>query len=188
MTKWILAALTVLALASPTAALAEPTPTAEGDLAIARTYWGREPNGCSSITFTTEVLGGDDLGGEATEPTPGVPPVPCRIAVREVWSTPGQSPVMACIFAVHEWGHLLGEGHSPDPGSVMYFQPRVSSVPACENPVETAEGQEEVRRQQGWQTWRELRSECIVSRSPFRRRCWQMVSHQAKRLRTTLGV
>jgi len=155
MTKAIVAGLAVLSLLLPVSAAAEPAATAEGDLAIAKEFWGdREPTGCSSISFTTEVHS-EDAGGEATELIAGEPPVPCTIAVKEVGSDPTRTRISVCVAAVHEWGHLLGEGHSPDPESVMYWQPSASSVPACQEWIYSADAQEGVARRQAWQEWRE---------------------------------
>jgi Matrixin len=180
--KWAVLVLGACLLL-PAGAQAEPAATAEGDLAIAKAFWGREPTDCSSVTFSTEVHQGAEAGGEATEPVPGDPPIACMIAVREVWSTPAESPVRVCVYAVHEWGHLLGEGHSSDPNSVMYFEPAASSVPACETWIETPEGQEWVAHRQGWREWQEERSQCRVSHGPFRPRCWSKLRQMRLALR-----
>lgn len=46
----------------------------------------------------------------------------CEIALtpRIRWS---RDPAYRCSMIVHEWGHLTGHEHSPDPESIMYFQP-----------------------------------------------------------------
>lgn len=182
MTKLILGAFLATIALHVAPAAAEPAATAEGDLAIARAFWGREPTGCSSITFTTNVIR-PEANGEATQPTPGEPPIPCTIAVREVDAAAGLGAPLICLTALHEYGHLLGEGHSTDPLSVMY--PEVGSVyaaPICGYREETPEGQAEVARRQAWQEWRELRSLCEVSRGPFRPRCWRLLHQQSTRL------
>jgi matrixin len=45
---------------------------------------------------------------------------------------PGLGLVKQCTVVVHEFGHWMGLGHSPDPHDVMYAELVESSVPgAC---------------------------------------------------------
>jgi hypothetical protein len=36
-----------------------------------------------------------------------------------------------CVTIAHEWGHILGRGHSSDPHSLMYPQVPLESVAGC---------------------------------------------------------
>jgi hypothetical protein len=175
MTKGILAGLAAVAallLVAAPLAQAEPAATAEGDLSVASAFWGREPTGCSSISFSIEVRQ-PDAGGEATEPTLGDPPEPCTISVREVDPAAGYPAPLVCIIALHEYGHLLGEGHSTDPTNVMYPEAiPVSDIPICENRWETPKGQAIEEHNLSWWEWRGMRERCQKARGPYRPHCW----------------
>jgi hypothetical protein len=43
---------------------------------------------------------------------------------------PTLTPEMQCNMVVHEYGHLAGLGHSPDPDSIMFFAPH-PVIPEC---------------------------------------------------------
>jgi hypothetical protein len=43
---------------------------------------------------------------------------------------PTLTPEMQCNMVVHEYGHLAGLGHSPDPASIMFAAPH-PMVPEC---------------------------------------------------------
>ena len=43
---------------------------------------------------------------------------------------PTLTPEMQCNLVVHEYGHLAGLGHSPDPGSIMFASPH-PRIPEC---------------------------------------------------------
>lgn len=116
MIKPLIALLAALALAAPAQA-APFTPAMEADLAFAAEWWGRSPTGCSS--YTTELVpdGSLEAEGRATQPEPGTV-VPCVMQIEE--PKPLALPCNTREVIVHEYGHWLGEGHSPDPVSIMY--------------------------------------------------------------------
>jgi matrixin len=43
---------------------------------------------------------------------------------------PTMTPEMQCNMVVHEYGHLAGLGHSPDPDSIMFAAPH-PVIPGC---------------------------------------------------------
>jgi hypothetical protein len=56
-------------------------------------------------------------------------PQRCEIRLDPV-RFPTMTPEMQCNMIVHEYGHLAGLGHSPDPASIMFFAPH-PVVPEC---------------------------------------------------------
>lgn len=54
---------------------------------------------------------------------------PCEIRLGSGWPTWLRS--QACILLIHEYGHLAGLQHSPDPNSFMYPIPSPDAYPAC---------------------------------------------------------
>jgi hypothetical protein len=93
------------------------TPPPEGwgaaFLNTAREYWGHEPTNCTSLSIEFDATSFEtgDSGGEATEPET---PEACVMRVKHL------SAFGECEVTVHEYGHLLGYGHSTDPSSIMY--------------------------------------------------------------------
>jgi hypothetical protein len=120
---WRAVALTVLALALPTAARADHGKPLLHDrlgtyFGIAQAHWGGPvpscvANGVTVIPVHAVLYDDPDPDVAARADQPG-----CRLWLdRGHWRTMGR--VEACTVVVHEWGHLLGFGHSGDPLSVM---------------------------------------------------------------------
>lgn len=133
MTKCMLAVLAALMLISPSAALAVPAPTAEGDIPLAEEFWGGPPPGCSSIVFGTEPDEGN--GANAWQPPLNGVQITCVVEVTEVDEATGYTPGYVCEMVIHEFGHLHDLGHSPDPNSIMYggspLPPASVAAPVC---------------------------------------------------------
>jgi hypothetical protein len=103
------------ALAVPSGSTAQPfDPPAQADFVAALGWWGVTsfPN-CSSLTM--EMVPPGSLGAAAGKATqPAGTPVPCHL-----WIIEGMPQCEEQGVLDHEVGHLLGYGHSPDPGSIM---------------------------------------------------------------------
>jgi hypothetical protein len=98
-------------------------------MAIARVHWGGQVPTCVAGGVTTvpahAILYDDpdpDVAARAEQPG-------CAIWLdRSSWKEMRQRE--ACMIIVHEWGHLLGHGHSHDPLDLMAELP-VSPPRAC---------------------------------------------------------
>jgi hypothetical protein len=111
-------------------------PVEEADYAYAQAFWDvQSPPLCGEVVKTVEPTA---LGtpGDATMPTTFTPTCVMQISEEPVESN---GPGIVCIAIIHEYGHLLGLAHSPDPGSVMYPEPATSLVPYCLEQEEAAE-------------------------------------------------
>lgn len=122
----------MLIVAPHSDAAAPPQGWGAAEVEIAEDYWqsGTALN-CETLSIEFDATGltmtvnGEALG-EATEAT-------SRSAHCEMRIAPNSSVYSQCLAVVHEYGHLLGHGHSPDPTNVMYWEQRVADqdVPAC---------------------------------------------------------
>jgi matrixin len=115
-------ALAAVAMALPALARADyGTPLLDDALMtyfeVAGAYWSGPVPSCveNGVTIPVHALLYDDPEASvaARAEQPG-----CRIWVdRDHWREMGT--VEACTIIVHEWGHLLGFGHSEDPLNIM---------------------------------------------------------------------
>jgi hypothetical protein len=115
-----------VALAAPSLAHADhgqpfTDPDVEAYLEIAREHWGMTPAGCAVHVVLHDNPNPDVV---ATAEQPG-----CRMWLdRDWWPAPPSR--IACTIVAHEWGHLLGFGHSDDSNDLMYVQP-LTGAPGC---------------------------------------------------------
>jgi hypothetical protein len=120
--RWALA-LCMLAGALPASAHANHGMTLLDDelgtyMALAQAHWG-EPvptcvvNGVTTVPAHAILYDDPDPSVAARAEQPG-----CQIWLdRSSWRA--MRPLEACMIVVHEWGHLLGHGHSLDPFDLM---------------------------------------------------------------------
>jgi hypothetical protein len=98
-------------------------------LQIAADHWGVPAPTCTAgggrvIPVHVVLHDNPDPDVVATAEQPG-----CRMWLdRDWWPTPASR--MACTTIAHEWGHLLGYGHSRNPRDLMYEEP-LTGAPAC---------------------------------------------------------
>jgi hypothetical protein len=115
--------LTVVALTLPAPAFADHgVPFLDDRLAtymgIAQDHWGGPvptcvANGTTLIAVHADLYDDPEPDVAARSDQPG-----CRISIdRSHWRS--MRAVEACTIIVHEWGHLLGHGHSEDPLDLM---------------------------------------------------------------------
>lgn len=157
-----LAALAVGIFAA-TAKAAPFTPELETDFAYAAEWWGATPTGCSSLTREVVPTLPGEVNGEATRPVAGAAPVPCIIVIRE-----GMPSCERREVVLHEYGHLLGYGHSEDPADVMYPKPTGAICRGVLAATFAAELRHEMRR------CRHLRP------GRHRRECWRRVREERR--------
>jgi hypothetical protein len=129
------AAIACSALLAPASARAQDeqpysSPTLTRYLQIAERHWAVPAPTCvgeDAAPVGVNVVLYDDPDPEvvAAAERPG-----CRIWLdRDFWPRPASR--RDCITIVHEWGHLLGHGHSSDPGSLMFAFP-TGGAPGCD--------------------------------------------------------
>jgi Matrixin len=131
-------------LGAPTAAEAAPDPgrdpLVQRWLGVARAYWGASPPCLGGVDA---VAGNWGPGGDAWAYASAGS---CWIALRPTaYPAPPRMDLTwwraaMCTTTAHEWGHLLGYGHSPDPSSLMYPYVPVGAVPGCAPGAEAPAG------------------------------------------------
>jgi hypothetical protein len=98
-------------------------------LHIAEAQWGAPAPTCagrgnSVVRVHAVLFDSPDPGVSAVAELPG-----CRIWLdRDFW--PAADSAIDCIIIAHEWGHLLGYGHSQVEQSLMFATPE-HGVPGC---------------------------------------------------------
>ena len=105
------------------------SPTLTRYLQIAEAHWGAPAPTCAGRngeTIQVHAILFNDLHPDvsAVAEQPG-----CRVWLdRDFW--PAAEDETDCTIIAHEWGHLLGFGHSPDRKSLMYEAPE-HGAPDC---------------------------------------------------------
>jgi hypothetical protein len=130
-----LAAACALALAAPSTALADhgetiSDPTVDAYMRVAAEYWGGQLPQCTGPQG--EAIPAHAVYGDNPDPAVGAwAEVPgCRIWLdRTHW--PAAPSETHCNLLAHEWGHLLGQEHSPDQTSLMWGGWINKVVPGC---------------------------------------------------------
>ena len=177
----IISALLCLVLLPASAAAFPPSnqetnvtfnPAVQEAIGLAMRFWNyRTPDCPKEGILVTEGVPSYPGGAWAEAEQPG-----CHIdlsaEVYEGLQLENDSPSLmfaACKTVAHEYGHLLGEGHSTDPNSVMYPQAYVGNPiavdPLC---VEWAKGREQERLRdeevKGEEEWREEERKAKIAR------------------------
>jgi hypothetical protein len=132
--KRLLTLACVLALAAPAVARAdhgEPliNRTLAQYLEVAEAHWGSPAPACTApdgqvIPVHVALYDNPNPRVTATAEQPG-----CRIWLDRDW-WPGPASRLDCTVIAHEWGHLLGRGHSHDRNDLMFPEP-LSGAPGC---------------------------------------------------------
>lgn len=128
------AAIALAALLVPATAQAEEdqpytNPTIARYMQIAERHWAIPAPSCTdehgaTVGPNTVLYDEPEPGVVAAAEQPG-----CRIWLdRDYW--PAAPSEEDCVTIVHEWGHLLGYGHSRNPNSIMYSYP-TGGAPEC---------------------------------------------------------
>lgn len=126
---------TLCLLACPAAADASPDPGRDPLvrrwLTVAQLFWDASPPCLGGV----DVVVGD--WGPRDDTWAFAAPGGCWIVLRPtVYPMPaGTDPTWwrtaMCSTIAHEWGHILGHGHSADPRSLMFPYVPLSAVPGC---------------------------------------------------------
>jgi hypothetical protein len=129
-----IAAVCALALLGPASARANDGDTVVDAtvaqyMQIAAAYWGATPH-CTGPNG--ELIEPYAIWGYNANPFEGgwaeMPGCRMWLNSRQWPAPPNESQ---CNLIAHEWGHLLGHDHSPDPGDLMYGGEVPLVVPGC---------------------------------------------------------
>lgn len=109
--------------------------SSSGGLAVAERTWGDvcgplEPD-IKYVNLPTDGQAGEAHSEWIDLPTGGRQYTKCEIKLdREAIKTmPGSYRRAQCAVLVHEYGHLAGRDHSPNPRSIMYFKLSKQNIP-----------------------------------------------------------
>lgn len=119
------ATIVALALVAPAVASGDTwQPAPRTPLQIAAAFWHAEPTDCKSITVRATWLAGE-VGTIVQRPR-------CEILLSRALVNRGtfSSRIRTCSTVVHEYGHLLGHGHSENSDSIMFPEENLT-VRAC---------------------------------------------------------
>jgi hypothetical protein len=156
----VLVSLIVIAalLCAIAAKASAATPTLADDVAYAHEFWGwpHSPDCTSETIVEQEILWAGEERGEGTP----LAPAPCSIIVDTIGALEARMPLLApgepfytanpaqypararelrCRIVVHEVGHILGLGHSPDEANAMFWKITAKPViPGCEARIHEA--------------------------------------------------
>lgn len=111
MRKFLLLFALIACLMPSLASANEPVDGLFGQAAMS--YWGVYPGQCGYINVYHWTW--DSAAGHS-DPTAGNCKIWINAAAFSSWPA-GR----ACMIFIHEWGHLLGYGHSSNPADVMYY-------------------------------------------------------------------
>ena len=134
----LLATVAALCVAAPaaSAAGADQTYPIDGPVvaaarAIAASYWGPEPCAGDITVAWGSLPGSVNALSSWWNPTEAYGNAPeNRHCVVTLNSDASFDWPMLCTVMVHEYGHLSGQQHSPDPANVMYYQ-YLQPIPQC---------------------------------------------------------
>ncbi len=135
MLRRIMLVATLCLLACPAAADASPDPSRDPLvrrwITVAQAYWGASPACLGGVDVVVGNWGPQDdtwafaaRGGCWIVLRPTVYPMPAG-------SDPTWWRTAMCSTIAHEWGHILGHGHSTDPRSLMYPYVPLGAVSGC---------------------------------------------------------
>ena len=100
--------------------------------AALKTFNGAWPQGCPQVTIEQAEDVDPTVSGFAT---PGT----CVVYLTPSFLSRSPQPETICAVVVHEYGHLLGLGHSDDEGNVMFPSPLPPA--ACQPAEDTSDAQ-----------------------------------------------